>query len=260
MLIGKDLNNPFRTNIELDIDFMHKLFGITESTHKEYISSTGSFIKRCIKPAQREINLHTELDVEFEPIKRGRFIQRIKFNFIPKDNCIIDVEIDHNAIDKLKTSSLFDFKVFKDFKKHVVETYSGKELGNNIPGYLPETIISLSDTGFLTNIKTGAVMSSVDSHKVWDYFFKNQEKVGIIYIISDLLKAKKYIGRFLTTQSTNAMGGVETVTIVITNILEEDDKFRIVMRDKLDFHNENPIKSTKLYTLEEIQNIPFVDE
>ena len=260
MLIGKDLNNPFRTNIELDIDFMHKLFGITEETHKEYINSTGSFIKRCIKPAEREINLHTELKVTFEPIKRGRFIQRIKFDFSPKENCVIDIEIDQSSIDKSKTNSLFDFKTFKDFKQYVVKTYSGKELGNNIPEYLPETIIGLSDTGFLTNMKTGAVMNSVDSHKVWDYFFKNQEKVGIIYIISNLLKAKKYIGRFLTTQSTNALGGVEHITIVITEILEEDNKFRIMMRNKLDFHNENPIKSTALYTLEEIQNIPYIDE
>jgi len=258
MLIGKDMSKPFRTDIKLELNFLHKLFGITASTHKDYISNTGSFIKRCIKPAQNEINLHTDITVEYNTIKKGRFIHTIEFIFKPKENYVAALKFDSAEIKNMDITK--NIATFRDFKKYVVDKFSGKEIANNVPGYLPETVIKMNEIGFLINKKIDKPLSNAESLKVWEYLFKNQSKVGVIHIISDLLKAKNYISRHISTLVTNIMGGKEEVILVITDIIEEEPNlFRLVMRNKLDFHNEKPIRTTELYDLNRIEGLNYVD-
>ena len=260
MLIGKDISKPFRTDINLELTFLFSFFGITEETHKEYIKSTGSFLKRCIEPAKKEINLHTELTVNYVAIKKGRFIHSLHFTFAPKENYAVRVEVDPIAISKAKVASLFEVKTLKEFKAQVINKYSGREIGNHVPGFLEETILSLDEVGYIINSKTKKLLSSAESHQVWSYFFNNQSKLGVIHVITDLLRAKKYIGRYLTTYSSNTFGSKEIITLIITNIKEESEGFRLVMRNKFDFQNEHPITSSQLYSLHEIENIRYVDE
>lgn len=260
MLIGKDLASPFRTDIKLELGFLYALFGVTADSHAEYINNTGSFIKRCIEPAKKEINMFSELNMNYTPIKKGRFIIALHFTFPPKTNYIVGVEIDNASIDKSKTKSLFEIKNFKDFKSHVIQYYKGKELGNMIPSFQEETILAIdTDTDYVINAQTKKVLSSADSHRVWNYFFENQDKLGVIFVVSELSKTKKFIGRHLETFIVNSFGAREIAVNVITKVTEEEGKFRITMRDKYDFQGERPILTKELYSLEELDGLNYVN-
>jgi plasmid replication initiation protein len=261
MLIGKDISAPFRTDIKLELEFLYALFGITKDSHPEYFANTGSFIKRCIEPAKKEINTFSELNMNYTAIKKGRYIVALHFTFPVKSNYIVGVEIDNTSIKKSKTKSLFDIKNFKSFKSHVIQNYKGKELGNMFPGFQEETVLSIDiDTDYIINAQTKKILTSADSHKVWNYLFKNQDKLGIVFVVSALARTKKFIGRHLETYRINDFGTKEIEVNVIIKIAEEEEnKFRITMRDKFDFQGERPIIAKELYTLEEISKLNFLN-
>lgn len=253
MLIGHNLHEPFRTDIKLEISFLFNFFGITEETHSEYVKNSSSFMKRCIEPARREINLHTELNVEYEIIKKGRNIDSLHFFFTPKDNFVNRVEVKNTVISAPDRVPKSKYKSFKEFRNYIIDKFRGRELGNNIPGFMEETVLGMDELGYIINIKTQKLLSSAESHMVWTYFFENQERIGVVYLITELVKAKRYIGKHIITFSKDVFGGKTENILLITDIREEEDGFRLVLRDRYDFQNERPILSATTYSLSEIE-------
>jgi len=75
------------------------------------------------------------------------------------------------------------FDSLKKFKEFMVSNYAGtfktgfkKESGL---GYLPNTIIELSESGYLRNTVNEKYLDQDEAFKVWDYLFKKHEDVVV---------------------------------------------------------------------------------
>lgn len=73
------------------------------------------------------------------------------------------------------------FKSFKEFKEYLVSNFAGefktafsKESGL---GYLPDTVIEISETGYLYNAASNKFLEQDEAFKVWEYMYQKQELV-----------------------------------------------------------------------------------
>lgn len=260
MLIGKDVKKPFRTNIKLEIEYLRLLLGVNEKEHKEYFNNASSFIKRCIEPAKKEINVYSDIKCDYITFKEGRSITHIEFTFFPREDLIIEAApetlIKRNTIAKDK---LFEITTFKEFKQYVVDNYSGKNICNNIDGFLPDTLIALTESGYLKNNNSDEILSKAKSLQVWEYLFKHQNRVGDIAEITEYLIVKKYIGNVFTIEKENPFTTkVEDFLYIIENIEEEiSGSYRLHLKDKLD-PAIPVVKSKSLLTFEQLKRLNYV--
>lgn len=189
MLIGKDIHKPFRTDITLEIEFLHKLLGINKTEHTNYISNNSLFISRVINPAILQINETTDLLASIEPIKRGRRISHIQFFFPPKDELLAKQKEEPQA-NTGRGNLLFvpSFTVFKEFREWLLKYMIGKQLVIGPKGYLPDAIISLSSKGYLRNDTYNADLTPDDAMMMWTWLFENQERIGQIDLSEEDVK------------------------------------------------------------------------
>ncbi len=64
---------------EVEVSWMRDYFGVDDK-YKLF----ADFRKRVIQPAVKEVNTKSNIEVEWTPIKRGRIIHKIRFNFFEK--------------------------------------------------------------------------------------------------------------------------------------------------------------------------------
>jgi plasmid replication initiation protein len=180
MLIGKDISNPFRVDITLEIDFLHKLLGINSKEHENYINNNSLFISRVITPAITQIKNTTDIEATINPIKRGRKITHIQFLFPPKEEFTgakKEPLEDHGASHE---SVLFipSFTAFKQFREWLLQYMIGKPLVKGPKGYFSDVIISLSSKGYLHNNSGNIDLTPDDAMEMWTWLFENQERIG----------------------------------------------------------------------------------
>ena len=259
MLIGKDIKRPFRTDIKLEIEYLRLLLGVNEKEHKEYFNNASSFIKRCIEPAKKEINVYSDIKCDYKSIKDGRSITHVEFTFFPRDDLIIDAIPNDSEKRKVIKSTLSEITIFKDFKDYIIDKYSGNDICNNIEGFQPDTIISLSDSGYLKNKNSDELLSKAKSLQVWEYLFKNQSRVGDIINITEYVLVKKYIGKVFATEKTNPLTNkLEDFLYIIENIEEESEgNYRLHVKDKLD-PAVPTVRTKAALTYEQIQSLNYV--
>ena len=74
---------------------------------------------------------------------------------------------------------LLTVKDFKKFKEQVIKQYAGKNLGNNLPGFDEDDMISVQEeTGYLINCTTGKAIKKEESLLIWRFLYKNRDLVG----------------------------------------------------------------------------------
>jgi plasmid replication initiation protein len=259
MLIGKDIKKPFRTDIKLEIEYLRLLLGVNEKEHKEYFNNASSFIKRCIEPAKKEINVYSDIKCDYRPIKEGRSITHVEFTFFPRDDLIIEAIPDNSEKIKQVKETLSEISIFKDFKDFIIDKYSGREICNNVEGFLPDVIISLTDSGYLKNTTSDELLSKAKSLQVWEYLFKHQNRVGEIIEITEYVLVKKFIGNTFTLERENPLTNkIEDFLYVIENIEEESKgSYRLHVKDKLDPAIPT-VKSKSLLNYEQLQKLNYV--
>ena len=261
MLIGKDVKKPFRTNIKLEIEYLRLLLGVNEKEHKEYFNNASSFIKRCIEPAKKEINVYSDIKCDYITFKEGRSITHIEFTFFPREDLIIEAASE-NLREKKNANvkdKLFEIATFKEFKQYVIDNYSGKDICNNIDGFLPDTLISLTDSGYLKNNTSDELLSKAKSLQVWEYLFKHQNRVEDIIEITEFVLVQKFIGNVFILEKENPFTKkVEDFLYIIENIQEENPgQYRLHLKDKLD--PAIPIvKSKSLLNFEQLKRLNYV--
>lgn len=182
MLIGKDIANPFRVDITLEIDFLHKLLGINSKEHENYINNNSLFISRVINPAITQIKDTTDIEASINPIKRGRKITHIQFIFPPKEEFMgaKKESPDDNSASHENVLFVPSFTVFKQFREWLLQYMIGKPLVQGPKGYLADVIISLSSKGYLHNNNANIDLSPDDAMEMWSWLFDNQERIGQI--------------------------------------------------------------------------------
>jgi len=233
MLIGKDIANPFRVDITLEIDFLHKLLGINSKEHENYISNNSLFISRVITPAITQIKETTDIDASINPIKRGRKITHIQFMFPPKEEFIGGKKesISENYGSHENVLFVPSFTIFKQFREWLLQYMIGKPLVKGPKGYLPDVIISLSSKGYLHNNNTNADLSPDDAMEMWSWLFDNQERIGQIELSEREVQCFNLKNKsFFAENSETKME--EKVTIKEISFNENDDNLVDVILQK----------------------------
>ena len=235
MLIGKDINKPFRTDITLDIDFLHKLLGINKKEHANYISNNSLFISRVINPAILQINDTTDLDTKIEPIKRGRKISHIQFFFPPKEEFLAKRKEDPEQAQPSKENLLFfpTFTVFKEFREWLLKYMIGKKLIQGPKGYLFDVVISLSSKGYLHNDISNNDLSPDDAMEMWTWLFNNQERIGQLNLSEKEIRCFNLKGKSFMAMN-NENGIEEKVTIKEIKLSNDNENLVLVLLEKVD--------------------------
>lgn len=164
------------------------------------------------------------------------------------ESSLIDIERD-------EVQRLLTVKDFKKFKEQVIKHYIGKQLGNKLPGFTPDDIISVQEeTGYLINSTTGHVIKKEESLIIWKYLYKNRDLVGKIEKENP---AKDYINKIFYIYKQNEFGDRELFKYMVADIKEEDDengniKYRLFIQNLNDPLQEIE-KSKSLLTIEQLQ-------
>ena len=150
---------------------------------------------------------------------------------------------------------LLTVKDFKKFKEQVIKKYSGKPLGNNLPGFDEDDIISVQEeTGYLIDTLSGKAIKKEESLIIWKYLYKNRDLVGKIEIKNPV---KEYINKIFYIYKNNAFGDRELFKYMVADIKEEEDenqniKYRLFIQNLNDPLQEIE-KSKSLLTIEQLK-------
>lgn len=159
------------------------------------------------------------------------------------------IDIEQDEIQRLLT-----VKDFKKFKEQVIKQYLGKQLGNNMPGFEEDEIISIQEeTGYLLNSSSGKVIKKEESLIIWRYLYKNRDLVGKIEKENI---AKDYINKIFFIYKNNAFGDNELYKYMVSDIKEEEEegnvKYRLFIQNLNDPLQEIE-KSKSLLTIEQLK-------
>ena len=163
------------------------------------------------------------------------------------------VVIDDDEQDEIQR--LLSIKDFKKFKDQVISQYSGKYLGNKMPGFEPEEIIAIQeDTGYLIITSNNKIITKEESLVIWKHLYKNKNLVGKIIEENPI---KDFINQILYIHKNNAFGDKEISKYMISDIKEEKDendiiKYRLYIQDIQD-PLQDIEKSKSLLTIEQLR-------
>lgn len=257
MLIGKNIANPFRIDITLEIDFLHKLLGINSKEHENYLNNNSLFISRVITPAITQIKETTDLDASINTIKRGRKITHIQFFFPPKEEAISKKKEDTSQTLLHKENLLFipTFSKFKEFREWLLKYMIGKQLVKGPKGYLPEVIISLSSKGYLHNDMSNNDLLPDDAMEMWAWLFQNQERIGQLHLDEKEIRCYNLKNKcFMAMDSTTHRE--ERVTIKSIKPIHNNDEYVSVVLQKED---GSDVEIDNFFTLESLSNVREVE-
>lgn len=83
----------------------------------------------------------------------------------------------HNNKTKKKTFSSMKTETFNDFRARIKNEYLDTPLIKGAPGFLKDTVISLSSTGYLHNEISQKDLTGDDAKKVWTYLYSHPNKI-----------------------------------------------------------------------------------
>lgn len=149
-----------------------------------------------------------------------------------------------------------DFKSLLSFKNFCIEKYRNKIITNCCPTLIFGNQLKINEKGFLESYYDDKKIDITPdkAKKLWKILFENQEVIGLIKDSSIQL----YIGKFIKTEIINsATNTLEKFIYQIHNYKEEENKYRLYFKDII---TKQIGKSNKLYILEDIEKLPFINE
>lgn len=148
---------------------------------------------------------------------------------------------------------LLTVKDFKKFKEQVIKQYAGKNLGNNLPGFDEDDMISVQEeTGYLINCTTGKAIKKEESLLIWRFLYKNRDLVGKTKNL-----VEDYLNKIFFIYKKNEFGDRELFKYMVADIKEEEDennniKYRLFIQNLNDPLQEIE-KSKSLLTIEQLK-------
>ena len=148
---------------------------------------------------------------------------------------------------------LLTVKDFKKFKEQVIKQYAGKNLGNNLPGFDEDDMISVQEeTGYLINCTTGKAIKKEESLLIWRFLYKNRDLVGKTKNLVEY-----YMNKIFFIYKKNQFGDRELFKYMVADIKEEEDennniKYRLFIQNLNDPLQEIE-KSKSLLTIEQLK-------
>lgn len=168
-----------------------------------------------------------------------------------------ELEIELKLEKELKLENKEDkFKSLMEFKTFCIERYRDKILTNCCPTLLLGNLLKININGFLESYYDGKKIdiSPEKAKNLWKILFENQEIIGVIKDDS----IQKFVGKFIKTQIENKLTNQpEKFIYQIHEYKEEENKYRLYFKDII---TKQIGKSNKLYKLEDIEKLPFINE
>lgn len=178
------------------------------------------------------------------------------------ENCLDinppELELELKLEKELKLENKEDkFKSLMKFKTFCIEKYKGKILTNCCPTLLLGNQLKVNDKGYLESYFDDKKIdiNPEKAKKLWKILFENQEIVGLIKDDS----IQKFLGKFIKIEIESKVTKKleEFIYQIHEYQQEEENKYRLYFKDII----TNQIgKGNKLYSISDIQELPFVDE
>jgi predicted phage replisome organizer len=149
-----------------------------------------------------------------------------------------------------------EFKNLMEFKNFCIENYKGKIITNCCPTLLLGNQLRINDKGYLESYFDGKKIdiNSEKAQKLWKILYENQEVLGVIKDDS----VQKFIGKFIKTEIVNKLTNLpEKFIYQIHEYKEEENKYRLYFKDII---TKQIGKSNKLYSISDIEELPFINE
>lgn len=167
-----------------------------------------------------------------------------------------ELELELKLKKELKLENKKDkFKNLMEFKNFCIENYKGKIITNCCPTLLLGNQLKINENGFLESYYDGKKIdiNPEKAKKLWQILFENQEIIGVIKDVS----IQKFIGKFIQVEiESKVTKKLEGFIYEIYDYKAEDNKYRLYFKDVL---TKQIGKSNKLYDLEDIEELPFIE-
>ncbi|MCT7648993.1 phage replisome organizer N-terminal domain-containing protein [Aliarcobacter butzleri] len=167
-----------------------------------------------------------------------------------------ELELELKLKKELKLENKKDkFKNLMEFKNFCIENYKGKIITNCCPTLLLGNQLKINENGFLESYYDGKKIdiNPEKAKKLWQILFENQEIIGVIKDVS----IQKFIGKFIQVEiESKVTKKLEEFIYQIHHYKEEENKYRLYFKDVL---TKQIGKSNKLYDLEDIEKLPYID-
>ena len=128
-------------------------------------------------------------------------------------------------------------------------------LTNCCPTLLVGNELRINDNGYLESYYNG---NKIDinpnrAKELWKILYENQDVIGVVK--SDYIE--KYVGRYIKIEIQSKMTNkLETSYYEIIGYNIEDELYRLILKD---VQTSAKASANKLYTLEQMAKLPFVD-
>lgn len=168
-----------------------------------------------------------------------------------------ELEIELELKKELKLKDKKDnFKSLLPFKNFCIQKYRNKVITNCCPTLILGNQLKINENGFLESYYDGKKIDITPdkAKKLWKILFENQEVIGVIKDSSIQI----YIGKFIKTEIINSITNtLEKFIYQIHDYKEEKNKYRLYFKDVI---TKQIGKSNKLYILEDVEKLPFINE
>ena len=168
-----------------------------------------------------------------------------------------ELELELELKKELKLENKKDkFKSLMEFKTFCIEKYKGKILTNCCPTLLLANQLKINEKGFIESYNNSKKIDVTPekAQKLWKILYENQEVVGVIKDDS----IQKFIGKFIKTEIVNKLTNLpEKFIYQIHEYKEEENKYRLYFKDII---TKQIGKSNKLYSISDIEKLPFINE
>lgn len=148
------------------------------------------------------------------------------------------------------------FKSFMQFKDFCIKKYKNQIITNCCPTLLLGNRLKINEKGYLESYFEGKKIdiNPEKAQKLWKILFENQQVIGLIKDCT----IQQYIGKFIKTEIINKLTNhPEKFIYQIDNYKMEENKYRLYFKDII----TNQIgKGNKLYSISDIEKLPFADE
>lgn len=149
------------------------------------------------------------------------------------------------------------FKSFMQFKDFCIKKYKNQIITNCCPTLLLGNQLKINENGYLESRFEGKKIdiNPEKAKKLWQILFENQEVIGVIKDDS----IQKFIGKFIKTKIENKITNKleEFIYQIHEYQQEEENKYRLYFQDII---TKQIGKGNKLYSITDIEKLPFVDE
>jgi plasmid replication initiation protein len=199
---------------KMTIDKFRELMGLENKQYYKF----SMLKKRVIDVAVNEINDRENIGftITYEIEKVGQKITHIKFIVHKK-------ETTHQTGEKQKN--------FYRWKNLIVKKYKEQPLCNNLTElkYLKWTLFFIDKNGFIGREVEDerAILEKEEAFKVWEYLFKNPNKIEVVPLTQLDILRKDFRGKKIEQVTTTVLGARMVTVVEFKEFREENERFFI---------------------------------